>query len=498
MHGPAPLPAPSPAARRKLSLRHAAILFVVCLNVVLCSAVAAVLVVNARWAVEEEVASALALAEAHLRRQVAELRPDITMYDEAAKLAHNTDATRHVSATILDLRRHPPPERPAATRRREEPPASPAAAAPELDDLDEEEAAPAWFARLVSTPGREVEFPVVRYPNIIGTIRLSGNPTDEIAEVWEDFSIIIPVLVASGIISLTLTLGVLFALLRRIQGFLDVVERLQRGELSARVPAHRLDELAALGDGINALAAHLADEHAKGKELKLRLLAVSEEERRQIASELHDGMGPSLFALRTALCEAEDAARELPPPGRERLLPALASVARHATALQGLARATIFNLRPLMADAASIEEIYLEVRLHFRETAPAVEFDLDCDPARDRMLSAVQTQSVYRFVQESVLNAVRHGGARTVTMRVTLATGGGFDNLTVAIEDDGRGPSNQGSRGPRLGQLGILDRMEAIGGTYSPPTRRGDRTVTDISLTLGRAGGVRPGELARC
>ncbi|MGW0860996.1 sensor histidine kinase [Streptomyces sp. NPDC002611] len=67
--------------------------------------------------------------------------------------------------------------------------------------------------------------------------------------------------------------------------------------------------------------------------------------------------------------------------------------------------------------------------------------------------------TVFRIVQESLTNTVRHAGARTVAVRLTYRSG----DLDVRVTDDGSGP--QGSRSGGHGLIGVRERAAAHGGT---------------------------------
>jgi signal transduction histidine kinase len=68
---------------------------------------------------------------------------------------------------------------------------------------------------------------------------------------------------------------------------------------------------------------------------------------------------------------------------------------------------------------------------------------------------------IYRVAQEALTNVARHAGARQV--RVDLQAG--FDELRLAIEDDGRGAAGEPT--PQLGLLGMRERVTALGGTLA-------------------------------
>lgn len=94
--------------------------------------------------------------------------------------------------------------------------------------------------------------------------------------------------------------------------------------------------------------------------------------------------------------------------------------------------------------------------------------------------------SIYRFVRESVLNAMRHGRASLI--RVTReAMQGGTGQIVVRVTDNGVGPQTGHGRGhptPSFGQIGMQGRARALGATYLPPWR--DDTMTHTELRMRR------------
>ena len=77
--------------------------------------------------------------------------------------------------------------------------------------------------------------------------------------------------------------------------------RLARGDRSLLVSRGGSPELVAIAEGINALAASLARLDDENHRLLRRMIDVQEDERRDIARDLHDEIGPFLFAIRAGV-----------------------------------------------------------------------------------------------------------------------------------------------------------------------------------------------------
>ncbi|CAM3127479.1 two-component system, NarL family, sensor histidine kinase UhpB [Paracoccus aminovorans] len=445
-------PRPHGVSLRLLALGGAALVWLAIFAII-----ASVLLLNARSAVREETLSAFRLASAFATMRLPTDFERRDMMAEARSIAADIESQRHVAAELRDAR-----GRPVAL--------PPAPAAPP-------EAAPRWFAALLAPQPQSDLIPVTQYPNVLGVLEIRTDPQDEIAEAWADVRLILPLMAATALAAIGVTMAVTALVLRRLGLLGAALARMRAGDLAVRAPQTGLTELAHLSDGVNALASHLADERARNRSLQGRMMALAEAERARIASDLHDGIGPQLFALQAAVAQAGQRAAPLDDPP---LAAALDAVSRHAGAIRDSARAAIDDLRLAPAEGASLAEMLQELAIEFTEIAPGVEIALDTPPALPEPDEAGRI-ALYRFVRESVLNALRH--AQPTRVRVTLAQAGGA--LLAQVEDDGPGPAAAGSAGAGrkgLGQAGMRDRASALGGRYLPPRREGAVTVTEFRL----------------
>ena len=220
---------------------------------------------------------------------------------------------------------------------------------------------------------------------------------------------------------------------------------------------------------LGAFAASAATAVATGKSVEEQRLhdsiAASEQERRRWARELHDETLQSLAGLRVGLSSAR---RGTEDELRAAVEAAVENLAEEITSLRTL----IVELRPAALDeygaAAAIES--LAERTAARQGIEVdVRIGLGAEPARH----APELEStLYRLVQESLTNAVRHAGARRVRIDVTEADG----CLDVVVTDDGRGFDIE-SRSSGFGLLGMRERVKLAAGELEIETGPGGTTV---------------------
>ena len=170
--------------------------------------------------------------------------------------------------------------------------------------------APTWFSRLVRPQlVRAVRIVAINHSTPVVIV---GEPADEIAEAWHEFSSLALVwLVLNALI-----LAILYVVLRRV---LDPLAHLSKGMLSleeghyaTRLDLPKVKELAVITERFNTLAGALDTTRNENSRLYRQLITVQEEERRQIANELHDEAGPCLFGITANASSIQNFAEQLP------------------------------------------------------------------------------------------------------------------------------------------------------------------------------------------
>jgi signal transduction histidine kinase len=201
-----------------------------------------------------------------------------------------------------------------------------------------------------------------------------------------------------------------------------------------------------------------------------RVVEAQELERRRLARELHDQTGQELTSVLLGLKAVEEAASD------EERAEALAAVREQVVETLHDVRRLAVELRPKALDDFGLVAALEHLRDTFSEQT-GMRVDLEANVG-DRLPSDVET-ALYRIVQESLTNIVKHAQARTVS--IVLSRGG--HAVTAVIEDDGRGfTPDDGGEG--LGLLGMGERLALLGGKLKLETSPGSGTTIVAEVPL--------------
>lgn len=204
-----------------------------------------------------------------------------------------------------------------------------------------------------------------------------------------------------------------------------------------------------------------------------RVVAAQELERRRLSRELHDETAQTLTSVLLGL----QAIAEAPEPGRvaaetERLRELVTQ------ALQDVRRLAV-ELRPKALDDFGLVPALKRLGSGFSEqTGIRVEVESYLDDEK-RLPSEIET-ALYRIVQESLTNVVKHARAGSVSVLVTRKSG----SVIAVIEDDGRGFDTGAGRDEGLGLVGMEERVALLDGRLQIESREGAGTTIVAEVPL--------------
>ena len=419
---------------RSMSLQRRLIISV-CLVLLLSLAAGATLTyVHAIAKVRTETQAALAVGRRLVQNAVDDSAEQTDTARRLARIVGDFNGDRHLRATLRD------PAGALILQSALQPPAAPA---------------PAFFLRLVGGPKviASVDLPPVLAAR--GQLLLETDAQNEVAEAWGDAELGLSILAVFFCLVLALTVATRRAALRPLQELCAALTRIGAGDYDIRLAGANASELEAVQAGFNLMAERLADMELQNRLLQTRVQCIQEEERSEVARDLHDEIAPFLFAVSADASLIRQGANTRNLDGIDARAGGILTSVSH---MQKHLRHVLSRLMPdVLLDLGLSGAI--ETLVHFWQSRrPDIAFTVhvDADVLDDR-----QACVAFRVVQESLSNAVRHANSTRIDIRIEQ-TG---SSCMIKVIDNGSGmPQGHVSKG--LGLLGMRERVAAIGGRF--------------------------------
>ena len=218
-------------------------------------------------------------------------------------------------------------------------------------------------------------------------------------------------------------------------------------------------------------------EQAKIKqEFGIRIIAAQEEERKRLSREIHDGPAQMManVLMRTNLIDriyrdkgAESAYQEIRDL-KENVRNALSEVRR-----------IIYDLRPMALDDLGIGPTLKKYLSTIMEYNPGVDIQF-VSYNNERRISSDYEVALFRLVQESINNAIKHGKSRKIIVKLEWLR----NEINVVIKDDGKGFDTGNIREGAFGIVGMKERIDLLKGSIDITSSIGKGTVIMIKVPL--------------
>ena len=315
---------------------------------------------------------------------------------------------------------------------------------------------PSWFARLFGPPpsSKRIAAPVPGGRQIL----LSPISDIDIGALWGELcSIVIAfgLTVLGGLVLIYLAIG---AALRPLRALSDGFVSIGAGDYDIRLKRRGPSELLDLQRGFNEMSARLAAMSARNRALEKQIITLQDEERADLARDLHDEIGPHLFSVNV---DATMVGRLAEDGQNEAIGERVRSIQHSISYVQRLVREMLGRLRPSRATELGLNAAIADLVTFWESRTENILIDYDLlqdETALDEPLK----DTIYRVVQEALSNAVRHASASRILIRVAPS---GLEAIDVAVDDDGAPTGPQADGG--FGIVGMRERVKASGGTLA-------------------------------
>lgn len=338
-------------------------------------------------------------------------------------------------------------------------------------------AAPHWFAASVRPDLQLVRLKVPVSGGYFLTLR--PEPASDIAALWSATIDAAGAFAVAALFGLALIYWVIGRALAPLADLSDALGAIGPSGYRERVGEQGPPELRNLQRGFNAMAGRLAEIDERNRGLEAQLLTIQDEERAEIARDLHDEIGPHLFA---AALDADMIGRSARKGDTQTIPDQVRSIQAAISHVQRQVRELIARLRPTRAAELGLEAAVGDLVRFWQARQPDLHFVTELDDADADVPEALH-DVIYRVVQESVANALRHAQTRELSITVTRAS----EKVAVTVANRGA-PKPAKSDLPGLGLVSMRERVHAAGGELNiDRTTRGWTIIAEFSTALEHA-----------
>jgi PAS domain S-box-containing protein len=212
--------------------------------------------------------------------------------------------------------------------------------------------------------------------------------------------------------------------------------------------------------------AELMASHERTRDLARQVISAQEEERRRVSRELHDEAGQEMIALKFNLDEIRTELPDGLSPIRERLSKAINDTNQAMEHIRDLAH----SLHPPVMDVGGInlglDDFCREFSNRFHLSVDYRGMDLPNVPDDIGI-------TLYRVLQEMVINVVRHAHAKRIWVTLRYKN----ETILLSVKDNGQGLKQEATK-RGIGLIGIEERLRLLGGRFEVKSRPGNGTRT--------------------
>jgi two-component system sensor histidine kinase DegS len=256
---------------------------------------------------------------------------------------------------------------------------------------------------------------------------------------------------------------------RRLLGLNETIERAE--SLVSQITVvmnYLLGDLKQMGEVI---------EDAKLKlDFGLKIIEAQEEERKRLSRDIHDGPAQMManVMMRSDLIE-----RVYKERGGDAALTEIKDLKKMVRSALYEVRRIIYDLRPMALDDLGLVPTlkkYLQTIEEYHSTTKINFSNLGIETR----LPAQYEVALFRLIQESVTNALKHAEAREIVVKLEINQ----NRVAAVIKDNGKGFNTQEKKRESFGIIGMRERVELLEGQLSIDSKIGKGTIVIIQIPL--------------
>ena len=324
--------------------------------------------------------------------------------------------------------------------------------------LDEIKPPPYWFIFLIEKLSQEIYFSKINIDQrgeMTGYILIKPEPIYEYAEIWQQIKVGLWI-IGAFLILINIVVLILFShMIKPINKIIEGFEKLEAGNYKSKINRSNILELDIIGKKFNSMINNLRQSNDKIHKLSQNLINVQEQEKSELARDLHDELGQSLTALQA---EAASISKSTKKSSRD---DAIFNVIQLSKNMMLSTREIIKKLNLGLIEDLGLESALIELFENWKRRFKGVKFEYKIEDKALRKITKQETAHLYRIFQEALTNIAKHSEPKNIKITVKSLDRG--NKTRILISNDGIKSNLANNEG--LGLIGIAERVDQINGS---------------------------------
>ncbi len=324
--------------------------------------------------------------------------------------------------------------------------------------LDEIKPPPYWFIFLIEKLSEEIFFSKINIDQrgeMTGYILIKPEPIYEYAEIWQQIKVGLWI-IGTFLILINIVVLILFShMIKPINKIIEGFEKLEAGNYKSKINRSNILELDIIGKKFNSMINNLRQSNDKIHKLSQNLINVQEQEKSELARDLHDELGQSLTALQA---EAASISKSTKKSSRD---DAIFNVIQLSKNMMLSTREIIKKLNLGLIEDLGLESALIELFENWKRRFKGVKFEYKIEDKALRKITKQETAHLYRIFQEALTNIAKHSEPKNIKITVKSLDRG--NKTRILISNDGIKSNLANNEG--LGLIGIAERVDQINGS---------------------------------
>ena len=327
-----------------------------------------------------------------------------------------------------------------------------------LNTLAEIKPPPTWFINLIESLSDKIFFSKINIEQrgeLTGYILIKPEPIYEYAEIWQQIKVGLWIIL-SFLILINFVVLILFShMIKPINKIIEGFEKLETGNFKSKIKKSNILELDIIGKKFNSMIDNLRKSNNKIHKLSQNLIDVQEQEKSELARDLHDELGQSLTALQA---EAASISKSTKKKSRDE---AIFNVIKLSKNMMLSTREIIKKLNLGLIEDLGFESALIDLFENWKRRFMGVKFEYFIDERAINKITKKKTAHLYRIFQEALTNISKHSSPKAIQISIRYIENS--NKIKILISNDGI--NNDSSNQEGLGLIGIAERVDQIQGT---------------------------------